>query len=727
MKKLFGAIFIVSVLCFLKADNLSLVYQDANIKELRGVFALSNGKVWAVGTDGAVRKSTDNGSSWQTVNISGASDYHLNAVFFADENNGCIVGEKKADPDRFKGIIYRTTNGGSSWVEVPSGNYDPGTAPTKYIPFKDVVFQIRDGVQPNLGYIAAGEGWIYKTTNKGANWTREPVDNTKKHCFQSVAFDLLSTNTVYAVADAGHETGLIAYNSGSGWTIEYPFSNLGLNFFGVSTITNYPHIATSKGYDILKDFSGQWLSSQRLPDQNVLYGIGAVCMFVSNYMYGGSDEAIFKYGSRIYGLYGKYIKDVSLARWTGYPGPSIISSYTFFVGKDGRIFRYDPAYDPWPPEFVEVTGQSGRVKCVIFDSEEPSYAYIFRSTIPEGPYVPIANFDIPANQNYVWYDYSVDYSINYYYKISGDGQIPISSPSVAQPYNLPLPSYPSPVSSFATTDYSNDDGARTNSSWSGGLGQAVLYRDDNAIYIGSNSTFTDNCAITGLNHTYKVRRRATIKETDYIYSTAVTCNCTPVNNLSPSAPTNLTGEQWPGGVIKIRWNEPNNVDIHGYNIYRKINAGNYYKVNIVPCPRPFWYDTPTGYTRVRYKVSTVDWAGNESGYSNEIYFDTASQPDGNAQGVSAELIETRLHRIIPNPVSRNAFVNFSLSNEDFVRVDIYDATGRIVKNLVADNFAKGEHTLQVNLTSDKETSNGIYFIQLKTSNYKAVEKLIITR
>jgi photosystem II stability/assembly factor-like uncharacterized protein len=339
----------LSVFGLLMAGNLSLVYQDPNIKELRGVFAFSDGKVWAVGTDGAVLKSTDNGATWQTVNISGAIDYHLNAVFFANANIGCIVGEKKADPDRFKGKIYRTTNGGVTW-DAPV-NFQQGHEPTKYIPFKDVVFQIREYGNPNWGYIAAGEGWIYKTTDGGYTWSREPVDNTKKHCFHSVAFDLISGNTVYAVGDAGDGTGIFAYNSGSGWVIEYPFSNLGLNFFGVSALSNDPNIAASKGYRVYKKY-GQWYSTHIYPDQNVFYDIAAVCEFTSNYISCGSDEAIIDDdGYTLNHLYGKCIKGVSLTRLVPYPGPSILSNYTFLVGKNGRIFRYDPSYDEWEPRF----------------------------------------------------------------------------------------------------------------------------------------------------------------------------------------------------------------------------------------------------------------------------------------------------------------------------------------------------------------------------------------
>jgi len=67
------------------------------------------------------------------------------------------------------------------------------------------------------------------------------------------------------------------------------------------------------------------------------------------------------------------------------------------------------------------------------------------------------------------------------------------------------------------------------------------------------------------------------------------------------------------------------------------------------------------------------------------------------------------------------------SEDVFVRFDIYDATGRIVKNLMADNIVSGNHTLKFDLESDNALSDGVYFIRLKTSDFQAAEKLIIRR
>jgi photosystem II stability/assembly factor-like uncharacterized protein len=719
MKKLISTLIMLSAFGLLMADNLSLVYQDPNIKELRGVFAFSDGKVWAVGTDGAVRKSTDEGNTWQTVNISGATDYHLNAVFFANASIGCIVGEKKADPDRFKGIIYRTTNGGTTWAAVPSGD----CIVQKYVPFKDVVFVLRP-TNCDTGYIAAGEGWIYKTTNGGQNWSREPVDNTKKHCFFGV---WVKPNdwTVYAVGDAGPTSGILATKPpGSGWQVEYPCSDFGLNFFDVSAVYSQMGIAASKGYIIWKE-TGNYTTAHYLPDQQVIYALNMHYVNISPKFYevGGSDGTIRKTsslssnsGSIKANRAWMVIKGVATSSETGYPS-------TFFVGSAHKdtafIYRLKHETNDWLPG-MNVYGESGRVRIVLHDGSESTSGYILRSTIPEGPHNYVISFNYPGNnQTITLYDNTVQWSGIPYYYIGTNVILGKDTAWVRDKPPAPSPP-PAPVN-FIAQDKPLDDGGRVYLAWDYTGSSYTVYCDNELIALGDIYETNYEKCITGYSHNFKVRKREPYGP-DYRYSDPASANCITTNNVAPSAPTSLTGEKISDG-FKMRWNEPNNVDIHGYNIYRKINiGGNYTKVNSVPCPRPFWYDTPPAYIKIWYKVSSVDWAGNEGGYSNEIYFDALSQPDGATQRTEVTLTTTGLGKVMPNPSTEKTLIQFSLARDGIVWLTLYDATGRIVRKITADNFSAGNHTITLDLKSDGRLSDGVYFIRMKTSDYQAVEK-----
>src|SRR5262249_45334030 len=75
-------------------------------QNLNDVYAVDSSHVWAVGATGTI--DFYNGTSWatQTSGITTA----LNGVFFLDASNGWAVGDS--------GKVLKTTNGGTNWSTV---------------------------------------------------------------------------------------------------------------------------------------------------------------------------------------------------------------------------------------------------------------------------------------------------------------------------------------------------------------------------------------------------------------------------------------------------------------------------------------------------------------------------------------------------------------------------------------------------------------------------------
>jgi photosystem II stability/assembly factor-like uncharacterized protein len=72
---------------------------------------------WAVGDSGKVIKMLNGDTTVEYV--VGKGQYDLCGVSFADENHGWIVGNKRDDPKRGRGIAFRTTTGGENpqaWI-----------------------------------------------------------------------------------------------------------------------------------------------------------------------------------------------------------------------------------------------------------------------------------------------------------------------------------------------------------------------------------------------------------------------------------------------------------------------------------------------------------------------------------------------------------------------------------------------------------------------------------
>ena len=112
---------------------------------------------------GGVWKTTNSGVTWTkqtTALFNNTVDSFTNLVYFWDENNGFCQG----DPAGGYFELYTTTNGGTTWTRVPSANIPaPLSGEYGYVHNYDVVGDII--------WYGTNKGRIYKSTNKGLNWT----------------------------------------------------------------------------------------------------------------------------------------------------------------------------------------------------------------------------------------------------------------------------------------------------------------------------------------------------------------------------------------------------------------------------------------------------------------------------------------------------------------------------------------------------------------------------
>ncbi len=106
-------------------------------------------------------KSTDGGTTWSTRSLAPAAN-GLTDCRFLNESTGFLTGITGAVPSNLS-IVFRTTDGGSSWQEVYRGNRQLESG-------RSICF-----VNPQTGYIALErtnypERFVLKTTNGGLNW-----------------------------------------------------------------------------------------------------------------------------------------------------------------------------------------------------------------------------------------------------------------------------------------------------------------------------------------------------------------------------------------------------------------------------------------------------------------------------------------------------------------------------------------------------------------------------
>jgi hypothetical protein len=86
--------------------------------------------------------------------------------------------------------------------------------------------------------------------------------------------------------------------------------------------------------------------------------------------------------------------------------------------------------------------------------------------------------------------------------------------------------------------------------------------------------------------------------------------------------------------------------------------------------------------------------------------------------------EYRLFQNVPNPFNPVTEIKYSLPENAFVRLTVYDLLGKEIKNLVGENQSSGLYTVSWDASS---VPSGIYFYRLETNNYSEVRKMILIK
>ena len=97
---------------------------------------------------------------------------------------------------------------------------------------------------------------------------------------------------------------------------------------------------------------------------------------------------------------------------------------------------------------------------------------------------------------------------------------------------------------------------------------------------------------------------------------------------------------------------------------------------------------------------------------------------GNMERKEVDLVfgEGTSFDIIPNPINDFATINFTVSQESLVSIDLHDITGRKLQNINSNLFDEGSHSITWN---SNNISKGVYFIRIRINNHVQNKKIII--
>lgn len=147
-----------------------------------------------------ILKSTDNGETWQYIDMSAYAD-KLVEVLFVDENEGYVSGGNTSG-----GIILKTTDGGQTWSEI----YQTGLN-GEWVWKLQRLFSNPEVMFASVESFFPLNGKLLKSVDGGQNWVSKEVPDTD---IQAVGF--ITENHGWM---GGHHTGFLeTFDAGTTWT-----------------------------------------------------------------------------------------------------------------------------------------------------------------------------------------------------------------------------------------------------------------------------------------------------------------------------------------------------------------------------------------------------------------------------------------------------------------------------------------------------------------------------
>lgn len=183
---------------------------SGSIDGVEGIWFLSEDVGFAAGWNNYFIKTTDGGESWSEVEIGGDYVWYWQDVVFWDNNNGVATAMTMDEGE----AIFITDDGGDTWVRAISGSSDNIVRVTY--------------ANENTLYAVGLNGNVYKSTDKGHNWTT--VNTLSGGYLMSIEFADENFGII-----GGEELMYYTTDGGETWTMNYTGYE---HFYGVKAFAN---------------------------------------------------------------------------------------------------------------------------------------------------------------------------------------------------------------------------------------------------------------------------------------------------------------------------------------------------------------------------------------------------------------------------------------------------------------------------------------------------------
>ena len=195
-----------------------------------------------------------------------------------------------------------------------------------------------------------------------------------------------------------------------------------------------------------------------------------------------------------------------------------------------------------------------------------------------------------------------------------------------------------------------------------------------------------------------------------------------VDDLAPNVPSSLV-VQPQGGPIALDWDDAVEADFRYFRVYRGSDP------SFVPGPASLvhqtvaseWVDTAVVDPAAVYKVTAVDFAGNESAAA-------AQQVATDAPSIGA-MAGLRLFEPRPNPFNPSTTLAFEIPRAGAVTLEIHDLAGKAVARLVDGRLDAGRHEVRWHGRDDRgrPVASGVYLVRVRAAGEVRSQRMVLVK